>query len=43
MTESERTKGEKQRHSTYQGLCLSGTAPGETAKPQFLNHKEECR
>ncbi len=29
--DDERTKGEKQRHSTDQGICLPGTATGETA------------
>lgn len=29
MTESERTEGETQRHSTSKGICLSGTASGK--------------
>ena len=29
MTESERTEGETQRHSTSKGICLPGTASGK--------------
>lgn len=29
VTESERTEGETQRHSTNKGICLSGTASGK--------------
>ena len=29
MTESERTEGETQRHSTNKGICLPGTASGK--------------
>jgi len=29
MTESERTEGKIQRHSTNKGICLPGTASGK--------------